>query len=123
MKMRRRANARNVRLYYPYWQYTDHFIFRFVTDCNHNYLQATRFTNYFIYLHTSFLNRSIILITGYLTDVNECNDQNTCTPSAQCENLIGSHRCIETVNCPQGFTVDETGRQCEGNECSNLLDY
>ena len=25
----RRANARNVRLYYPYWQYTDHFIFRF----------------------------------------------------------------------------------------------
>ena len=24
----RRANARNVRLYYPYWQYTDHFIFR-----------------------------------------------------------------------------------------------
>ena len=26
----RRANARNVRLYYPYWQYTDLFIFRFV---------------------------------------------------------------------------------------------
>ena len=25
------ANARNVRLYYPYWQYTDHFIFRFVS--------------------------------------------------------------------------------------------
>ena len=27
----RRANARNVRLYYPYWQYTDHFIFWFVS--------------------------------------------------------------------------------------------
>ena len=27
----RRANARNVRLYYPYWQYTNHFIFRFVS--------------------------------------------------------------------------------------------
>ena len=27
----RRANARNVRPYYPYWQYTDHFIFRFVS--------------------------------------------------------------------------------------------
>ena len=27
----RRANARNVRLYYPYWQYTDLFIFRFVS--------------------------------------------------------------------------------------------
>ena len=26
----RRANARNVRLYYPYWQYTILFIFRFV---------------------------------------------------------------------------------------------
>ena len=26
----RRANARNVRLYYPYWQYTDLFIFRFL---------------------------------------------------------------------------------------------
>ena len=26
----RRANARNVRLYYPYWQYTDHFIFQFI---------------------------------------------------------------------------------------------
>ena len=25
----RTANARNVRLYYPYWQYTDPFIFRF----------------------------------------------------------------------------------------------
>ena len=25
------ANARNVRLYYPYWQYTDLFIFRFVS--------------------------------------------------------------------------------------------
>ena len=27
----RRANARNVRLYYPYRQYTDHVIFRFVS--------------------------------------------------------------------------------------------
>ena len=27
----RRDNARNVRLYYPYWQYTDLFIFRFVS--------------------------------------------------------------------------------------------
>ena len=27
----RRANARNVWLYYPYWQYTDLFIFRFVS--------------------------------------------------------------------------------------------
>ena len=27
----RRANARNVRLHYPYWQYTDLFIFRFVS--------------------------------------------------------------------------------------------
>ena len=27
----RRANARNVRLYYPYWQYTNLFIFRFVS--------------------------------------------------------------------------------------------
>ena len=27
----RRANARNVGLYYPYWQYTDLFIFRFVS--------------------------------------------------------------------------------------------
>ena len=27
----RRANARNVRLYHPYWQYTDLFIFRFVS--------------------------------------------------------------------------------------------
>ena len=27
----RRANARNVRLYYPYWQYTDHFIFIFLS--------------------------------------------------------------------------------------------
>ena len=26
-----RANARNVRLYYPYWQYTNLFIFRFVS--------------------------------------------------------------------------------------------
>ena len=26
----RRANARNVRPYYPYWQYTDLFIFRFM---------------------------------------------------------------------------------------------
>ena len=28
---RQRANARNVRLYFPYWQYTDLFIFRFVS--------------------------------------------------------------------------------------------
>ena len=26
----RRANARNVTIYYPYWQYTDLFIFRFI---------------------------------------------------------------------------------------------
>ena len=34
----RRANARNVRLYYPYWQYNDHFIFRFIyifNRCEH----------------------------------------------------------------------------------------
>ena len=29
----RRANARNVRLGYPYWQYTNLFIFRFVSLC------------------------------------------------------------------------------------------
>ena len=27
-----RANTRNVRLYYPYWQYTNLFIFRFVSE-------------------------------------------------------------------------------------------
>ena len=27
----RRANAGNVRLYYPHWQYADHFIFRFLS--------------------------------------------------------------------------------------------
>ena len=26
----KRPNGRNVRIYYPYWQYTDHFIFRFI---------------------------------------------------------------------------------------------
>ena len=30
LTLRRRANARNVRLHYPYWQYTDLFIFRFL---------------------------------------------------------------------------------------------
>ena len=29
--LQRRANAQNVRLYYPYWQYTNLFIFRFVS--------------------------------------------------------------------------------------------
>ena len=31
LRLWRTANARNVRLYYPYWQYTDRFIFRFVS--------------------------------------------------------------------------------------------
>ena len=31
VSLRRRADARNVRLYYPYWQYTDLFIFQFVS--------------------------------------------------------------------------------------------
>ena len=30
-RKKRRVNARNVRLYYPYWQYTDLFIFRFAS--------------------------------------------------------------------------------------------
>ena len=34
----RRANARNVRLYYPNWQYTNIFIFRFVSQL---YLRST----------------------------------------------------------------------------------
>ena len=47
----RRANARNVRLYYPYWQYTDLFIFRFIRSSsyrNHHfegYKMATIFLN------------------------------------------------------------------------------
>ena len=35
----RRANARNVRLYYPYWQYTNLFIFQFVFE--YTYLSIT----------------------------------------------------------------------------------
>ena len=34
-RKRRRSNARNVRPYYPYWQYTDLFIFRL---SEHSYL-------------------------------------------------------------------------------------
>ena len=37
-----RANARNVRLYYPYWQYTDLSIFRFVSPlCLRSTLRLT----------------------------------------------------------------------------------
>ena len=52
----RRANARNVRLYYPYWQYTDLFIFRFVS------LLCLRSTLRYIYIY--------VLTKGILTKVN-----------------------------------------------------
>ena len=43
----RRANARNVRLHYPYWQYTDLFIFR---SCISN-LPTQHTTFIYIYIH------------------------------------------------------------------------
>ena len=44
----RRANARNVRLYYPYRQYTNLFIFRFVS-------QYSAYAEHYVYLNKTFL--------------------------------------------------------------------
>ena len=45
----RRANARNVRLYYSYWQYTDLFIFRFVSLlCLRSTLRLYLLVNYLL---------------------------------------------------------------------------
>ena len=49
----RRANARNIRLCYPYWQYTDLFIFRCVSLLC---LRSTRLYIYiYIYIYTVYL--------------------------------------------------------------------
>ena len=66
-----RANARNVRLYYPYWQYTNLFIFRFVsllclcsTLRRHRFLRDIRYITIvyiiiynFLYIDFNFLKR------------------------------------------------------------------
>ena len=55
----RRANARNVRLYYPNWQYTNLFIFRFVSQlCLRSTLRL-----YKLILYIDIVN---------VTDENEC---------------------------------------------------
>ena len=53
-KNTRKANARDVRLYYPYWQYTDLFIFRLVKERHAHY-------NYVLYDYKKFDPRRTLI--------------------------------------------------------------
>ena len=67
-----RANARNVRLYYPYWQYTDLFIFRFVSSLC---LRSTlRLFCLYIYNIRNIAYRLIFLDICYCLIQNWCEE-------------------------------------------------
>ena len=68
-----KANARNVRLYYPYWQYTDLFIFRFVSSlCLRSTLRL--FCLYIIYNIRNIAYRLIFLDICYCLIQNWCEE-------------------------------------------------
>ena len=59
-KTRRRANDGNVRLYYPYWQYTDLYI--------HTYIYIYIWIDIFIYSYPTYLIKSIYLKRCFLAE-------------------------------------------------------
>ena len=60
-----RANARNVRLFYPYWQYTDLFIFRFVSKLH---LYSTYAAHYAVYFYLDIHGIKLIFYFLNLSD-------------------------------------------------------
>ena len=75
----RRANARNVRPYSPYWQYTDLSIFRFVSLlCLRSTLYVYIYICIYMYIYIYILYTCIwenLLISKFKPSLNE----NTCT--------------------------------------------
>lgn len=54
---------------------------------------------------------------GYCDDINEC-DKSPCAKHQKCININGSFRCVNLINCPPGFKIDDQGAQCEDiDEC------
>lgn len=50
------------------------------------------------------------LLMSLLSDINECERSDLCSPHGECLNTDGSYQCI----CEQGFSVSADGRTCEG---------
>lgn len=48
--------------------------------------------------------------TDFLLDIDECNENGKLCINGQCENTIGSYRCI----CRQGFQLSPDGAYCLG---------
>ena len=56
---------------------------------------------------------------GKCVDIDECADRTSCHISAQCQNTLGSHKCL----CPSGHIGDPYTSGCRPKgECSSNLD-
>jgi hypothetical protein len=70
-------------------------------------------------LHSMFYNMSLFFKsckTYFLLDIDECNENGKLCINGQCENTIGSYRCI----CRQGFQLSPDGAYCLGLYHCNL---
>ena len=52
---------------------------------------------------------NLLFQNSFATDINECQQENTCHSNASCINMPGSYMC----ECKPKFTGD--GHNCEGN--------
>ena len=71
------ANARNFRLYYPYWQYTNLFIFRFVSllylyTAHYIYYVKTAVSKELSFIEKYYLNILVIFFIEYFTFWLDC---------------------------------------------------
>ena len=52
-----------------------------------------------------------MILYGYVADINECEVfTSVCKGGGLCVNTDGSFKC----NCPEGLTLDATGKNCVG---------
>ena len=138
MRFSQFSNARNVGLYYPYWQYTDLFIFRFVIKmyiCIKIYCTAAQF--FFLtvwngnerYVNSDLHNKGITIYIGqhincksknviYLVTCNKC--------SLQCVGSTSTELKVRFRNDKSSITTTKTRLkrytlQCKRSYCWKML--
>lgn len=83
------------------------------------FIYYIRMVYYFLRCKIFSFTEYIFYCLHFIVDIDECAlGGHTCHAAQECENVIGSYRCV--VRCGIGFRRTSDGLSCQGVQSSDL---